>query len=72
MNSMEEEATQLELEALRKILRQPKESLSGKLDLEAFRSLSRALVFWICVMSEAEEGCLCEGRFLSSFLENGR
>lgn len=71
MNSMEEEATQLESKVFRKILRQPKESLSGKPGLAAFRSFSRALVFWICVMSEAE-GCLCDGRFLSNFLEKGR
>lgn len=34
MNSMEEEATQLESEVLRKILRQPKESAYGKQDHE--------------------------------------
>lgn len=45
--------------------------LSGKADLVALRSLSNALVFWICVMSE-EDGCLYEGGFLSIFLANGR
>ena len=57
MNSMEEEATQLESEVFRKRLRQTKESLSGKPDLEAFLSLSRALVLWSCVISEGD-GCL--------------